>query len=187
MNQDRRSNYFIKKAFQTYFSLRFFALIVLAAALVAGLFLIVSSGTFTTGYQGTQLMVEKTAAFFSPMLIAISAAVALGVGLIGMIVFIFLSHRIAGPLYRVEKGMREIGKGDLTHRVRLRKTDQLEELAQSLNSFAQQMDEKLGGLQKELEQASAACSDKDKPEEIAKLAEAIRRLKEFTNSFKTTP
>ncbi len=186
MAENRRKNYFIQKAFQTNFSVRFAALIVLAAALVTGLFLYFSRGTFTTGYQGSELRIERTAVFFSPTLLIIGILVAVGVGLAGMVVFVLLSHRIAGPLYRVQKALHEIGQGDLTHRIRLRENDQLDELAQALNQFAQRMDEKLGSLQRELDQASAKFPDKDKPEEIAKLAEIVRRLKEVTDTFKTT-
>ncbi len=183
---NRRKNYFIKKAFQTHFSLRFAALIILAAGLVTGIFLYASSGTLTTGYMGSELRIEKTSAFFSPTLLWTSALVALGVGLAGLIVFIIYSHRLAGPLYRVEKALHEIGQGDLTHRIKLRKNDQLEDLAQSLNRFAQRMDDKLGVLRRELDQVGAQFPDASKPGDMTKLVDTINRLKEVTDTFKTT-
>lgn len=49
---------------------------------------------------------------------------------------IFLSHRIAGPLYRFEKSVRAIGEGDLTVRFKIRKSDELSGLAGELEHTA---------------------------------------------------
>lgn len=50
---------------------------------------------------------------------------------------IFVSHKIAGPIYRFEKEAKAIGEGDLTVKFKLRKGDELKELADAL--------EKMGG------------------------------------------
>ncbi|MFN3480951.1 MAG: HAMP domain-containing protein [Thermodesulfovibrionales bacterium] len=46
---------------------------------------------------------------------------------------LFLSHRIAGPLYRFEKSIEEIIKGNLSFRIKLRKKDEAKELAEAIN------------------------------------------------------
>ncbi|MFH1406541.1 MAG: HAMP domain-containing protein [Candidatus Omnitrophota bacterium] len=61
--------------------------------------------------------------------------------LIGMpVIFILLvlwgivwSHRLAGPVYRLEKELDKVGKGDFSVRIKFRKKDELQELAQHLN------------------------------------------------------
>jgi methyl-accepting chemotaxis protein len=55
---------------------------------------------------------------------------------------LFMSHRIAGPLWRLEQTAKSVGAGDLTLRVKLRDKDQLKGLAEQVNS----MIEGLGGL-----------------------------------------
>ena len=46
----------------------------------------------------------------------------------------FISHKIAGPLYRFEKDVRILAKdGDLTKIFKLRKRDEMQELAEALN------------------------------------------------------
>lgn len=45
------------------------------------------------------------------------------------------SNRIAGPMYRLCKSMREIREGDLSFVVRLRKGDELTEIADELNAM----------------------------------------------------
>src|SRR5437899_5900300 len=46
---------------------------------------------------------------------------------------IYLTHRLAGPLYRFEQTARELIQGNLGLRIRLRKRDELHELAGLLN------------------------------------------------------
>jgi methyl-accepting chemotaxis protein len=48
---------------------------------------------------------------------------------------IFLSHRVAGPLYRIERVAEEISKGNLDIKVQFRKSDELRTLADSLNNM----------------------------------------------------
>ncbi len=46
---------------------------------------------------------------------------------------ILLTHFVAGPLYRLEKGLEALRDGDFKHRIHLRKWDELESLAQLFN------------------------------------------------------
>ena len=41
------------------------------------------------------------------------------------IISIFVSHKIAGPVYRLEESTKLIASGDLTHKVHLRQGDEL--------------------------------------------------------------
>lgn len=52
---------------------------------------------------------------------------------------VFLSHKIAGPIYRFEKSTQIIGSGDFTYRVRLRKSDELKELMDAFNKMIEEL------------------------------------------------
>ena len=129
----RRKNYFIKKSFQLKFLSAFVVLLILESFLVTALFMYISNNTLTTGYSNSTLRIESTPSFFFVAMIFITLIAAIGIGLAGMVIFILLSHRIAGPLHRFEKSLKDMGSGDLTFRVNLRKTDQLAELKKGLN------------------------------------------------------
>lgn len=60
-----------------------------------------------------------------------------------IIVFcIFFSHRIAGPLYRFEKYLEGIGESNFTQKeIKIRKNDELQELAQELNKMTKALRE----------------------------------------------
>lgn len=51
------------------------------------------------------------------------------------VVGIFLSHKIAGPLYRLKRIMLEIGKGTLPRELRFRKGDHMHDMADALNEM----------------------------------------------------
>lgn len=76
-------------------------------------------------------------------------------GLIGLVYFAFmlgggllLSHRVAGPLYRLRHHMDDIASGKTRSHVRFRKNDFFEELAVSFNRQLDHHQEKGGGSEK---------------------------------------
>ena len=181
----RRKNYFIKKRFQTNFSVYFVILIILEAFLIGTLFLYVSRGTLTTAYLPEGLRIECTASFFQVSFILISLIVAVTIGLSATGVFIYLTHRMAGPLYRFEKSLEEIASGgNLCYRISLRKTDQFEELQDALNSFIKHMDNKVGDIKQEAI-SILRMLERGKLDD-RELKEACRKLKEKLEFFKTS-
>jgi len=88
----------------------------------------------------------------------------LGVLLLSVMVFAFVLgvyylHRIAGPVYRIEKALREISEGKEIDTVYLRKKDFFKSLAETLNNVIKQQkekDAKMAGLLQELRQIPQA-------------------------------
>lgn len=157
-----RRSHFIKKGFQINFSIRFLLLIAVEAILLAGLFWYMSHNTLTTGYVNSQLRIENTSSFFLPSMITANLIVVLIVGIIGLIGLIFISHKIAGPLYRFEASLKEISGGNLTHRIKTRKKDQLKDLADSLNNFTSSIDRRAAELKRRMQDAVIQLSSIEK-------------------------
>jgi len=180
-----RTNYFIKKGFQFNFALKFMFLIILEAALIAGLFMCISGNTLTTGYENSILTVDNTSNFFFWPVLIVILITTIGIALAGMVVFIILSHRIAGPLYRFEKDLGEISYGDLTKRISLRKTDQLTEIKEALNSLVNTFDERMARIKSILIELKS-LTDKGEPGNSAKIQNIVKKLKEEIDRFKVT-
>lgn len=53
------------------------------------------------------------------------------------------SHRIAGPLYSIERKIEQMGQGNLTTRLTLRKGDEGKSLAQKVNSLNEMLEQKV--------------------------------------------
>lgn len=195
----RRKNYFIKKKFQIDFSIKFLILIVLEAVLAIGLFIYLSKGTLTTGYFGSDLRIAKTSEFFLPTLL-LSNLVILGVtGIVGIVVMIFISHKIAGPLYRFEQTLADISNGNLTHRFNLRQNDQLIQLAESINKFTEAMDKRAGDMKYNAHEISRLISElqsklssdnklsnKELENQLQEVSKKLQELKEAIDYFKTS-
>ncbi len=58
------------------------------------------------------------------------------------ILAIVLSHRIAGPIFRIKKTLDEIIKGDYSKRLHLRNTDELQDVAESINNLMELLEKK---------------------------------------------
>lgn len=52
---------------------------------------------------------------------------------------IFVSHQVAGPVYRLKKGLQEIAGGNLTGNIQLRRRDDLKDLAECTNLLADEL------------------------------------------------
>ncbi len=172
--QHRRTNYWIKKSFQSSFSFRFAVLLLVEAALIAFLFFFISKGTLTTGYEGSAVRIEHTSQFFLTSFIVIVLIAALAIALAAMLVFILLSHRIAGPAFHVQKSLREVARGNLTYQIKLRKKDELRDLAEDVNLAVRILDQKIGQIKRELSHTEKLDG------------KALKNLKEMVDSFKTT-
>ncbi len=71
---------------------------------------------------------------------------------------LYLTHRLAGPLYRQHQSARELAQGNLTLRVRLRRGDELHELADVANTALVNLDQAFGEIRSHGAHSQAAAS-----------------------------
>ena len=134
----RRKKYLIKQGLQFRYIGVVFALVILASVITG----------YTVFATGWTLLGEKLASVYPQgrlIYVFKAANVALMRNLLLASPFIFLlalisSHKIAGPIYRIEKDMGEIARGNLALRIKLRRGDELQDIADAINA----MTEKLG-------------------------------------------
>ncbi len=87
---------------------------------------------------------------------------------------LFLSHKIAGPLYRFETVLYQMALGDLSIRCRLRKFDEAKSVSQAFNRTLDSLDYKISQLKR-------IVREKDKDP-----ASFLPRLKQELSEFKTS-
>ena len=197
--KNRRRNYFIKKKFQASFILKFCLLLVLACLIMSFLSLLLTKNTTTTSFENLRLTVKSTSDFILPVLVSSSVIAIVLVSLATVIVFLYISHRIAGPLYRLEKDLEEIGKGNLGTEVHLRQNDEIKALADTVNGMVKKIKGPLSLSQariKELEEAiggiKAALRSRGMPEDeieknMGNIEKKIEQLKGNISYFKLLP
>ena len=84
-----------------------------------------------------------------------------------IIVSAVISHRMAGPIFKFEKSCATVAEGDLSHRVYLRKGDQLTDLQDNFNNMAGAVNEVVKEYEKFRAEAAAAGLG-DKAEALSK-------------------
>jgi methyl-accepting chemotaxis protein len=147
----QRNHYFIKKKFQTEIILKFTLLLLAALLLSTALLFFFSKDSLTSIYAGSRLEIKSTAAAMLPAIVLTNLITLVIVCFFSALVMLFISHRIAGPLFRFEQDIQRIADGDLCVNIHLRRHDQLKEMAQALNLLVGSLHGKISRVDKMLE------------------------------------
>jgi methyl-accepting chemotaxis protein len=174
---NKRRTVYIEKPFQRRFILKF-CLIALVAMFCASLLLyFLSQDTMTATYRYHHLSLQQTAEAILPALIITNTVVLLGFLVATVFVTLYVSHKIAGPLYRLGKSVESIGQGNLKLRISLRRRDQLADFAYQLDQMTQNLSERVRKIQSEVSNLHEKAQVSGwKEEEIRR---DIERLKKY--------
>ncbi|MDP6686075.1 MAG: HAMP domain-containing protein, partial [Candidatus Omnitrophota bacterium] len=133
----RRKKFLIKKGFQ----LRYIGLTFLLVIVASGI-----SG-YTVFATGWTLLGEKLANVYPQgrllfILKAVNFTLLRNIMLVSPLIFLLgllSSHKIAGPVYRIEKSVGEISEGNLALKIKLRPGDELVDLADAINIMTENL------------------------------------------------
>lgn len=174
----KRKQYLVSKRFQ----LKYVGLILLLMFMTAALC------AYVVYYTGMLFMSEKLANVypqgrFVHIVSIVNFRIFLSVILISpmvALVGIFLSHRISGPVYRLERVLEEIASGDLTPHITLRKKDELANLANGINSVTEGLRKTIGAAKSRLDKSEAEISGLKKAlaakSQDAAIADSLNRV-----------
>jgi len=138
-----------------------------------------SSKSTTVSFENTRAVVKSTAEFIFPILVQTIVIVTLAIAIITVILTLFISHKISGPLHRFKKELEIIGEGDLKSDIKLRTNDQMQELADTLNETKKALRERLNELRNHTQELEESIS-KSVPEQEKK----IKKIKDLMSYFK---
>ncbi len=185
----RRRKFIIKKGLQ----FRYIG-IVFAIALLASI--VTGYTVFATGWT---LLGEKLANVYPQgRLVAVfkTTNLALIRNLLFVSPFIFVlallfSHKIAGPVYRIEKSIYEIAKGNLGLKLKLRRGDELWDLADIINTMTENLNksttlnkETASKIQNDLDEIKKSISSQ--PFDIKKVETCINNLETNIKQFNSS-
>lgn len=170
--ENRRRNYFINKKFQASFIIKFCSLVIIGTAISGGVVYWMSRSTVTSAFENSRLVIRSTADYILPSVLLSSAIVVIFIGLAAIAITLFTSHRIAGPLFRIQRELEELSKGNLNVNFILRKNDEVRVLADTLNDMTELFRRNILGSAKVISELEAALdanntdSAKDKLKEL---------------------
>ncbi|MBN8216960.1 MAG: methyl-accepting chemotaxis protein [Spirochaetes bacterium] len=210
----KRKNYMVKRSFQVRLMLRIFSVIAIIIALLTGSLFIVNELSFKTAKGaivkhieslneinpvdvGPTDILKRTAMVGQNVRIAVDnlrgnmvkafiASLVLALLLTGT-VFLLISHRIAGPVYRIEKSLQALEQGDLTMRVYLRDQDEFKDLGDIFNSMTASLNDKVNRIQQTIIQLQIDVEKENIDAEAKRrLIDRVSSLENLLKQFKIT-
>lgn len=130
----RRKKYFIKPGFQSRLTAIFILIVIIVANIVGALVYGFSVEKLESNLVEEAKLPVDSKQLGQALLPGVIIAELISIFVVAFIC-IFVTHTIAGPVYRMEKVVRNIGEGDLTHFIKLRPKDELKDLADSMNEM----------------------------------------------------
>lgn len=131
----KRRNFFIKKDFQGKLILGYFLFVTAGCLFFLFLLGLFSADSLTILYDNHDLQLGNTPIMLlKKTLTAHWIFIVVGSALL-VVAAMFLTHRIAGPLFRLEKTLDSMLKGKLDDTIFLRTHDEGKDLAKKINEF----------------------------------------------------
>lgn len=103
---------------------------------------------------------------------------------------VIVSHRIAGPLYRLRVFMKAVADGDLSQRIRLRDRDRLQNEAEVANQMVSELDDRMTQLSSEIARARRVWSSVELAGSVTtshmqEMRSSLESCEEVLEGFKT--
>jgi hypothetical protein len=115
------------------------------------------------------------------MVITLTTALSLLVVIIGL-AGIMVTHRVAGPIYKMKRQIREVGEGHLRIPNKLRRGDELVDFFEAFETMVVNLRSRQQGEIDKLEKAIAALEPKAEPGELDPLYELRQEMKDALNT-----
>ncbi|HAX62446.1 MAG TPA: hypothetical protein DCX95_07855 [Elusimicrobia bacterium] len=182
LKKGRRRQIFVKRSLQLkYLGFILMTIVIIMLPILWGLY-----------YKTTTSIVEMNHPRVLAIITNLNKTLLVDVAIVSIIILavaVFLSHKVAGPIYRFEKSTGIIGDGDLTFRVHLRKYDELKELENCFNNMVLQLQDKIkkeNQLVKDINISLTRMSrTPDIPKYISKeLVEITESMKKINSGFR---
>jgi len=191
----RRRNYFIKKELQGRYIFSFFVFVIIGSIIFTLIFSLLSSNTLTIIYENSNLRIGKTPLILIKEILSAQWIFIATAGIAVVIVSMFLTHRFAGPIYRFEKSIEDMTKGNFNFQIRLRKKDEGKELAQMINQLIDTLSSNIGEMRHVADEIDSRVAEayksidrteegKEAALELGKAKDLSGKLSEMLHSFK---
>ena len=179
----RFCNFSIKKRLQLRMLVKIWSIIFITLLLTGIIFYFYSDINVGKSYRLFHVKANNFLDFLFPVLLTgfFSSLV------LGFLAAVFFPYAIAGPLYRIEKELVDIGNGNLKKKIKIRKGDEIGDLADSVNIMVEELSAKIkkigdisGHIDELVEQAPGENVDdilKKIKTENGSLLEAVNRFK----------
>ncbi|MFA6748362.1 MAG: Methyl-accepting chemotaxis protein McpB [bacterium ADurb.Bin157] len=181
----RRTNYFIKPGFQSRLTAIFILIVIIVANIVGALVYGFSVIKLENSLVDEAKLPVDSKQLGQALLPGVIIAELISIFIVAFIC-IFVTHTIAGPVYRMERVARNIGDGDLTHFIKLRPKDELKDLADTMNEMTMGLRNKVISFKEEIAQIQegvALAKSTGNTSGLDKVLASVSSMEKSLNSF----
>ena len=172
----KKLNLAVKREFQMWLLVRILGVVIVSALAAVFILYLYSRQEISTTFYSAHIQLRRVSDLLFPV-IAVGGVISL---LSGLVLALFLPQKLAGPVYRIQKGLAVIKEGDLTEKIVLRKNDTLKDLAESVNETTASLRERIEEIkviQKELDQVLETLEHQQAAAVSARQNQALERLR----------
>lgn len=178
---------FITQRAQIKFIIHFCISVLISAVIFAAIFYLYTYKELGSSHSQALLTLMGLRHDILPAMLLTGGIVVVFSTLAVLIITLLNSHKIAGPVYRLERRLESMGGFDLSTRIRFRKGDAVNGLAEGLNSASKRLDSKISEISRELkdvrEEAERIRANPGGP--TTALMEKIGLARKAVSEFKT--
>lgn len=171
----KRRHYFIDGKFQGQHVFNNYILTLIVILLFIGLFTFFTSDALTIVYTQNDLQLERTPLILLKKILLIAWILLIPGGIWITLRTIMVSHRMAGPLFKLEKTMDEMCLGKIGDRIYLRQKDHCKDLAEKINTLNSIYAEKIRTISLLAQQIDDTAQGTENPEIKLQKIEALSK------------
>lgn len=169
MKLPKRRNYFIEKKFQA----KYILLTILLLLFYTFIFVVLIFAPYIFTLYFDYPLAEKAEASRAMLLLHSTIWPKLGLIIVVFsIASIFITHKVAGPVYRLKRSIAQVAHGDLGVVIRLRRGDDLKDLAEHINILIANMRTLVSTIKTDYDKLSETLRDLEQKIEKKTLPEA---------------
>ena len=181
-NQNRRKhlNFSIKRKLQLRLFIKVLTIAIVAVGIMGAIFYFYSEREISSSYRQFHINAKN----FLDLLLPVVVLSLLAAVVVSISITLFFPIKIAGPLYRIERDLKEkLANGDLTVRFHLRKGDEVDDLAEAVNICVKNWKEKIETIKRSAEDLESALTESNGTEN-KNAKKLLLKLRENLGQFK---
>lgn len=178
----RRKKYFIKPGFQSRLTAIFILIVIIVANIVGALVYGFSVEKLESNLVEEAKLPVDSKQLGQALLPGVIIAELISIFVVAFIC-IFVTHTIAGPVYRMEKVVRNIGEGDLTHFIKLRPKDELKDLADAMNEMTMGLRNKIISFKENVASIRDGVTLAKSTGNVSKLEDVLKNIESMEESL----
>lgn len=175
MYKRKKLNLSVKREFQFWLLVRIVGVVIVSTLIAVLILYFYSRQEISASFYSAHIQIRRV----SDLLIPVIAAGAFISLLSGIVLALFLPQKIAGPIFRIQKGIETVGKGDLTEHIVLRKNSIFKDLAETVNISTTNLRtqvEEIKDIQRELSEVISVLENAAAGTLLERQREALTRL-----------